>query len=226
MSIKAVLIDIDNTILDFDRCADEAIKICAEKYGIALPCNYYEVFSEINDKLWGLLEQRKIIKQDIYERRWVEIFEILKIDEDGKAFEEDFRSTIRDVAIPVDGAEEILSYLSEKYPVYCASNASRERQEHRLKINGFDRFISGMFISEDIGFQKPAKEFFYACYEALCPIAPEEIIMIGDSVNADIIGAKSFGFTSLWFNFRNEEYADYNFTDFKVSQLREIKNIL
>lgn len=226
MKIKAVLIDIDNTILDFDRCADEAIKICAEKYKIALPCNYYEVFSEINDKLWGLLEQGKIIKQDIYDRRWVEIFEILEIREDGQAFEEDFRSTIRDVAIPVEGAQEILSYLSGKYPVYCASNASRERQEHRLQVNGFDRFISGMFISEDIGFQKPAKEFFHACYEELYPIAPEEIIMIGDSINADIIGAKNYGFRSLWFNFKNEKYPDCNFTDFTVNHLTEIKNIL
>lgn len=226
MNIKAVLIDMDNTILDFDRCADEAIKICAEKYGITLPCNYYEVFSEINDKLWGLLEQGKITKQDIYDRRWVEIFEILKIDEDGKAFEEDFRNTIRDVAIPVDGAEEILFYLSKKYPVYCASNASRERQEHRLKINGFDRFISGMFISEDIGFQKPAKEFFYACYEALYPIKPSEIIMIGDSVNADIIGAKNFGMKTIWFNFKKDTYDEYNFTDYKVTSLAEIKNIL
>ena len=60
MNIKAVLIDIDDTILDFDRCADKASRICAAKYNINLPENYYEVFIQVNDKLWGLLEQGEI----------------------------------------------------------------------------------------------------------------------------------------------------------------------
>ena len=226
MNIKAVLIDIDDTILDFDRCADEASRMCADKHNITLPENYYDVFLQVNDKLWGLLEQGEIEKKDIYERRWSEILRIFEINADGKAFDDDFRSIIRDIAIPVDGAEELLLYLSKKYPVYCASNASRERQEHRLKINGWDKYISGLFISEDIGFQKPAKEFFYACFEALYPITPDEIIMIGDSVTADITGAKNFGFRSVWFNKKGKAYDNYDFTDFTVNHLSEIKKIL
>lgn len=226
MTVKAVLIDIDNTILDFDKCADKAIKQTAEHYSVILPENYFRVFSECNDKLWHLLEEGIITKQDIYDRRWVEIFKRLGIDADGVAFEEMFRAKIRDIAIPVDGAEELLSYLAEKYPVYCASNASRERQEHRLGSIGFDRYISGMFMSEDIGFQKPAKEFFFACTNALYPLKPSEIVMIGDSVNADIIGAKNFGLKTIWFNFRNEAYDEYNFTDCTVNSLREIRNII
>ena len=226
MNIRAVLIDIDNTILDFNKSAIAAINQCAKKHGINLPDNYARIFFEVNDKLWGLLEQSVIVKQDIYDRRWNMIFSELQIDADGHAFEEDFRKEMRTTAITVDGADEILSYLSEKYPVYTASNASRLQQEARLEKTGLSKYLSGMFTSEEIGFQKPAKEFFHACYEALYPIKPEEIIMIGDSVNADIIGAKNFGFRSLWFNFRNEEYTDYNFTDFKVDHLREIKDIL
>ncbi len=226
MTVKAVLIDIDNTILDFDKCSDESIKQCAEHFGLTLPDNYFNVFSECNDKLWSLLEQGIITKQDIYDRRWVEIFKRLGVDADGIAFEEMFREKIRDIAIPVDGADELLQYLSEKFPVYCASNASRERQEFRLGSRGFDKYISGLFMSEDIGFQKPAKEFFFACCNALYPVKPSEIIMIGDSVNADIIGAKNFGLKTIWFNFRNEEYDSYNFTDYTVNSLGEIKNII
>ena len=226
MTVKAVLIDIDNTILDFDKCSDESIKQCAEHFGITLPENYFEVFSECNDKLWSLLEQGSISKQDIYDRRWVEIFKRLGVQADGIAFEEMFRKKIRSITIPVDGAEELLQYLSEKYPVYCASNASREQQEIRLRSKNFHQYISGFFMSEDIGFQKPAKEFFFACTNALYPIKPSEIVMIGDSVNADIIGAKNFGLKTIWFNFRNEAYSDYNFTDYTVNNLSEIKNIL
>ncbi len=226
MTVKAVLIDIDNTILDFDKCADASIKKCAEHFNIVLPENYYEVFSECNDKLWHLLEQGIITKQDIYDRRWVEIFLRLGIHADGIAFEEMFRKAIRNITIPVDGAEELLKYLSEKYPVYCASNASREQQEIRLHSIDFHKYLSGFFMSEDIGFQKPAKEFFFACSNALYPVKPSEIVMIGDSKNADIIGAKNFGLKTIWFNFRKETYDRYNFTDYKVNSLDEIKNII
>ena len=226
MTVKAVLIDIDNTILDFTKSADMAIKICSERAGLDLPENYLEVFLAVNDRLWGLLEQRKIEKQDIYDRRWTEIFSILKIDEDGKKFEDDFRSTIRDIAIPVDGAEEILRYLSSKYPVYCASNASRERQKHRLSLNGFDKFISGLFISEDIGYQKPAREFFDACISALAPLKKEELVMIGDSVSADIKGAENAGIQSIWFNIKGESPEKYGPPPVYVNKLSEIKEIL
>lgn len=226
MTVKAVLIDIDNTILDFDQCSEEAIKQSAEHFGITLPENYFEVFSECNDKLWHLLEEGIITKQDIYDRRWVEIFKRLGVDADGIAFDSMFREKIREIAIPVKGAEELLKYLSGKYPVYCASNASRERQEHRLSSCAFNKYISGIFTSEDIGFQKPAKEFFFACASALFPVKPSEILMIGDSVNADIIGAKNFGLKTIWFNFRNETYDSYNFTDYTVNNLEEIKNIV
>lgn len=226
MTIKAVLIDIDNTILDFDKCSEEAIKQTAEYFGITLPENYFEVFSECNDKLWYLLEKGIITKQDIYDRRWVEIFKRLGIEADGIAFDNTFREKIRNIAIPVEGAEELLQYLSEKYPVFCASNASRERQEYRLGTRGFHKYISGIFTSEDIGFQKPAKEFFFACVSALYPVKPSEIVMIGDSVNADIIGAKNFGLKTIWFNFRNDTYNDYNFTDYTVNNLADIKSII
>ena len=226
MTIKAVLIDIDNTILDFDKCSEEAIRQTASQYGITLPENYFEVFSECNDKLWHLLEEGIITKQDIYDRRWVEIFKRLGIEADGIAFDNTFREKIRNIAVPVEGAEELLQYLSAKYPVYCASNASRERQEYRLGICGFDKYLSGIFTSEDIGFQKPAKEFFFACVSALYPVKPSEIVMIGDSVNADIIGAKNFGLKTIWFNFRNEAYDNYKFTDYTVLRLSDIKNIL
>ena len=226
MTVKAVLIDIDNTILDFDKCSEESIKQCAEHFGITLPENYFAVFSECNDKLWHLLEEGIITKQDIYDRRWVEIFKRLGIDADGVSFDNLFREKIREIAIPVEGADELLRYLSEKYPVYCASNASRERQEHRLSVCGLGKYLSGIFTSEDIGFQKPAKEFFFACHSALYPVKASEIVMIGDSVNADIIGAKNFGMKAIWFNYRNEAYSDYNFTDYTVNSIKEIMNIL
>lgn len=226
MTIRTVLIDIDNTLLDFDKSAEIAMHSTAEKHCVILPENCVTVFREVNERLWRGLENGERTKQDIYDRRWKEIFDQLGVTADFHAFEDTFRQQMRVTAVPVEGAEDILSYLSEKYPVYSASNASRLQQEARLIKTGLLKHLSGMFTSEEIGFGKPAKEFFHACVSELYPVKPSEIIMIGDSINADITGAKSFGLKSIWFNFYNKKYDNYNFTDFHVTKLEEIKKIL
>lgn len=226
MTIRTVLIDIDNTLLDFDKSAEIAMHSTAEKHCVILPENSVTVFREVNERLWRGLENGELTKQDIYDRRWKEIFDQLGVTADFHAFEDTFRQQMRVTAVPVEGAEDILSYLSEKYPVYSASNASRLQQEARLIKTGLLKYLSGMFTSEEIGFGKPAKEFFHACVSELYPVKPSEIIMIGDSINADITGAKSFGLKSIWFNFYNKKYDNYNFTDFHVTKLEEIKKIL
>lgn len=226
MDIKAVLIDIDNTILDFNKSAYKASQNIAKSHGIELPEAYFEVFLKINNELWSQLECGNIEKPEIYRLRFKRIFEELKITADFNAFEEDFRKEMRSVAELIDGADEILRYLSSKYPVYTASNASKFQQEVRLKNSGLWGYLSGMFTSEEIGWQKPAKEFFYACTQELYPIPASQLVMIGDSVDADIIGAKNFGLKTIWFNYNRFSYDNYNFTDFYVNSLCDIKNIL
>ncbi len=226
MAIKAILIDIDNTILDFNKSADLSAVSTAKEAGIELPENYFKVFLKVNSFLWTEYENGNITKPDIYDKRWPTIFCELGIAADGHSFENSFRRKMSTVAIPVDGADDILSYLAEKYDLYAATNASRLQQENRLKSCGFDKYLKGFFTSEELGFQKPTKEFFALCCEALYPVKKSEIMLIGDCVNADIIGAKNFGLTTIWFNFEGTEYDTYNFTDFRVNTLHEIKNIL
>ncbi len=226
MNIKAVLIDIDNTLLDFNKSAFVAINNTAVAHSVILPENHFEVFLRINDVLWQELECGLITKDDIYKNRWKRIFEELDITCDYAAFEDNFRKEMRKTAITVEGAVDLLSYLSKKYPVYTASNASRLQQKTRLESAELAPYLSGMFTSEEIGFQKPAKEFFYSCCLEIVPVLPEEIVMIGDSVDADIIGAKNFGLKTIWFDYYNKNYSELNFTDYRVTSLTEIKNIL
>lgn len=226
MKIKAVLIDIDNTLLDFNKSALAAMNNTASAHSVTFPEGYFDVFLKINDELWTQLQCQSITKQDIYKRRWRRIFDELGIRADSDAFEEDFRKEMRSTAITVDGAEEILRYLSEKYPVYAASNASKHQQELRLKSAGLSKYLSGIFTSEEIGYQKPAKEFFDACNKKLSPVLPEETVMIGDSVEADIAGAKAFGIITIWFNYYGKICENYEFTDYYVNNLEEIKELL
>ncbi len=226
MNIKAVLIDIDNTLLDFNKSSFVAIRNTAAAHAVNLPVRTFDVFLRVNDELWTELENGQITKADIYKYRWQRIFEELQIEADSFSFEEDFRKEMRKTAIVVEGANDLLVYLSEKYPVYTASNASKLQQKSRLEAAGLSQYLSGMFTSEDIGFQKPAKEFFYSCCKELYPILPEEIVMIGDSADADIIGAKRFGLKSIWFDYYGKAPENLCFTDFRITKLSEIKDII
>ena len=224
--IKAVLVDIDNTLLDFHKCSDESMCLAAEDFGISFPENYFEIFTEINNGLWTKIEKGELTRQGLFKIRWNLVFEAMGIDADGPVFEECFRDYIKKSAIPVEGAIELLQYLSNKYSVYVASNSSYEQQKARLGKAGMLPYVKEIFTSEEIGFAKPSKEFFEACKKELPDFENDEIMMIGDSINADIEGSKKFGFKTCWFNFAKKPDAVCDSADFIVEELSEIKNLL
>ncbi len=222
--IKAILIDIDNTLLDFNESAKEAIRLAFEQFNLPFTDQTFSTFKRINDGLWLRIEKGELDRPGLHKIRFNLVFNELGIDFDGPTFEKQFLANLFHVACPVDGAKEILTYLSSKYPVYAASNAIYDQQINRLTKTGMIDCFKGLFISEKIGFQKPTKEFFDVCFNALGGVKPSEVAMIGDSLTADINGGKDYGMVTCWYNHdgsdKQSEKADY-----KIDSLYQIKNI-
>lgn len=224
--IKVVLFDVDNTLIDFDKCAHESMLASAKEAGLKLPDNIFEVFTKINTGLWHDIEKGKLTRNELLKIRWNTIFGAIGVDYDGEAFEELFKKYLWESAVHVEGAKELLDYLNGRYIMCVASNAVYEQQRNRLTNAGFFHYMKYLFISEDIGFPKPSKEFFTACHEKLSDYKKDEIIMIGDSLSADINGAHDYGFVTCWFNFRKEAVPEDLCADYTVNSLKEIQNIL
>jgi len=224
--IRFVLLDVDNTLLDFHRCAESAIRHLFEQNGWACTDETLATFHRINNGLWASLEKREITKEQLYERRWNLIFAALGIDADGHAFEERFLEQLAVEAVPVDGAPELLRYLAEKYTVCVASNAPHEQQIKRMTHSGLMPYIAEMFTSERLGVSKPDKAFFDACFEILKPASLDEIIIVGDSISADIRGGKAAGIATCWFNPHGENPPADCIPTHTVTHLREIMGIL
>ena len=220
-----VFIDIDDTLLDFTKCANDAIKSACNKFGVPYTTTLVDTFHPINLDLWHRLEKKEVTKEKLFDTRFQIVFDKLGIKADGIAFETAFRENFHESAILVDGARDLLEYLRSKYKVYVASNASMHQQTNRMKRAELDGYIDGYFVSEDIGFPKPQKEFFDACFKALPDVKPQDVVMIGDSLSADIKGACEYGLKTIWYNHRNEPTAGVK-CDYIVSRLSEIKNIL
>ena len=220
-----VFIDIDDTLLDFTKCANDAIKSACNKFGVPYTTTLVDTFHPINLDLWHRLEKKEVTKEKLFDTRFQIVFDKLGIKADGIAFETAFRENFHETAILVDGARDLLEYLRSKYKVYVASNASMHQQTNRMKRAELDGYIDGYFVSEEIGFPKPQKEFFDACFKALPDVKPQDVVMIGDSLSADIKGACEYGLKTIWYNHRNEPTSDVK-SDYIVSRLSEVKNIL
>ena len=223
--LTTVFIDVDNTLLDFHLCAEDSVKRGFMEWGLEYTDEVFAVFNEINNGLWHALEKGEITRDDIFRTRWQMIFERLGIDRDGIEFEKIFVTNLADSAIPVEGANELARYLSDKYKLYVASNAVHQQQIIRMTKAGMIDYIADFFTSEAIGFAKPSKEFFDECFSRLEGVKKENAIIIGDSLTADIKGGADYGIKTCWFNYKGEKYEGRP-ADYIVDSLREIMNIL
>ncbi|MFI3226781.1 MAG: YjjG family noncanonical pyrimidine nucleotidase [Clostridia bacterium] len=225
--ITTVFIDVDNTLLDFGKSATKAIQQAFFKYKLIYKDEYFEIFNETNDILWRSLEKGLITLDKLHEIRWVTIFEQIGIENvDGVAFDADFVEISGQIGIPMDGALEILQYLSEKYTVCVASNSTYNRQFYRLSDCKMMNYIDFLFTSEHINALKPSTEFFDACFKEVGNLQKNQVIMIGDSLTADIAGGKNYGIATCWYNHTKIENFDENIADFVVNNLIDIKNFL
>ena len=224
--IKYVFIDIDDTLLDFDKNATLAVKMAFEKVGLDYKEEYGPWFLKINEGLWRLIEEKKLDRKGLHARRFKDVLREFGLDGDGDLIEKLFREYLFDLAIPVDGAVEILEYLSKKYIVCAASNAIYLQQVNRLKMAGMYEYLSKLFVSENIGYNKPSKEFFDACFLELADATVENTVMIGDSLSADIKGASDYGIPSIWFNKKGMEEPCEKKYFAKIENLKDIVKYL
>ncbi len=221
---KVVLIDIDDTVLDFQKCAEWAIKIAMGERGVQYVPKMFDVFKEENDRLWKKLEHGDITQDELLDIRFNIIFEKLGLSLDGREFESRFIALLHESTEEVPGAREILSYLhGRNYRIYAVSNAMQFQQENRLKKSGLAVYFSGIYTSELLGASKPSCEFFDAFFERVPGISKNEVLLIGDSIRADITGGNNYGLATCWFNSGGKKLSDGSLADYTVTDLSEIK---
>lgn len=230
--IKVVFVDIDNTLLSFSGYVKQTMKDGFAYFGLpSYEPWMYDTFNEINNGLWKALERGELTFEELIAIRWNKVFESLQFEFDGIVFEDYFRKQLSNSAILEAGAVELLEYLSEKYVLCVASNGPYEQQVKRLKIGNIYDYFSHYFVSERVGAQKPSKEFFDYCFKELREqglenISPEETMMIGDSLTADIAGGKQYGMATCLYLCGKGSVEGSDAADYVVKELTEIKSIL
>ena len=224
--IKAVLMDIDNTLLDFNECAKYAMRCSFGERGLEYTERVAQTFFKINTMLWNDIEKGILDKEGLYKVRWKYIFRELGINTDGEEFEKYFLKYLSRSFSTVEGAHDILKYLSGKYLLSAASNGPQFEQDNRLKNAGIYDYFQSVFTSEAVGYPKPKKEFFMICLEKMGNLLPSETIMVGDSLNADIVGAKNCGIVTCWFDYEQINCPPPSCADYTVNSLAQLTSFL
>lgn len=223
--LEVLLLDVDGTLLDFSMCARQAMEESFFEKGLEFREEYFCVFNEINDDLWRQVEKNIITVPTLWNTRWDLIFRRLGLRCDGVSFEKSFHSKLERSHVPFEGARDTVKALSEKYRLFVASNAPAGQQEFRLQQEGMLEYFEGLFVSGELGTVKPSREFFDICLERAC-VLPQEAMMIGDSVSADIEGALNAGIAACWYNPHKKQAPDRVKPTHTVCSYEELKKLL
>lgn len=199
--IKAILWDIDGTLLDFLKSEAYGIRKCFAQFGLGECTNeMLERYSVINRKWWNKLERGECTKPEVLNGRFKDFFATEgipfdRVEELNKAYQ----FYLGDKAFYQDGGKEVVTALKGRYLQYAVTNGTALAQERKLKKSELDQLLDGIFISEKIGFEKPDIRFFKAVFAAI-PCKPEECVIIGDSLTGDMQGGINAGLLHWWYN--------------------------
>lgn len=215
--IKYILWDIDNTLLSFDLAEKAAMTSGFNKFSIGIEDEKaLDIYKLINDKYWKMLESGKMTRDQILTGRFKELFDQYKINYDDSLindFNHFYQEELGRQVFFNDYAKEVLEILGKNYKQYAVTNGTKLAQEGKLKNSGLDKVFDDVFISEDLGIDKPNKEFFDKVFAKVGSTNPDNYIIIGDSLTSDMRGGNNAGIRTIWYNPKNLE----NKTDVKIN---------
>lgn len=224
---RAILIDLDDTILDFGAAEHVAIAKTFREIGLEPTEDLLRRYSEINLSQWEAFERGEITRDTVLTRRFELLFRELGIALGAQETEDIYSGYLGVGHYFIDGAVEILEYLAPKYDLYLASNGVAATQYSRLESAQINHYFKDIFISEVTGHHKPEKEYFDYCFARMPDFSRETTLMIGDSLTSDVLGGKNAGVATCWFN-RNHRPARPELVtpDYEIHRLEELKDIL
>ena len=199
---KYLLWDIDGTVLDFLASESYAIKFLFNKFNIGICTDeMLKQYSEINIKYWQKLERNELTKPEILVGRFREFFDKIGVDTSlAESFNLQYQVTLGDHIEFVLGAKENLLQEKGKYTLVAVTNGTKIAQEKKLRLSGLDEIFDYIFISENVGVEKPNIEYFEHVFNSLGISDKREVLIIGDSLTSDMRGGDIAGIDTCWFN--------------------------
>ncbi len=224
--IKYVFIDLDNTIFDFDTAEKRALFKMLETIGVVPGDELYNCYHKANISQWKRLELGEITKAQVKVNRYKILFDKFGIEKSPETATKIYEDFLCQGHIFLEGAKEFIENLSSKYCIYIMSNGTLRVQRGRLASSGIAPLFDGIFISEEMGAEKPDKVFFENAFSTIEGFDKNKAVIIGDSLTSDIKGGKNAGIKTIWFNRLELDNDSEIIPDYTVNSFEEINELL
>lgn len=198
--IRTLLLDADGTLLNFDRSEKQALEDAFTAMGYPFGKEVRDAYHVHNLACWKRLEAGEITREELKPLRFALVFAQLGIDGDPDAIWPVYEKALGNYSFVYGGVEEACARLSEKYDLILVTNGTKSVQEPRLLQTRIPEFLKGIYISEDVGYAKPAPEFFDRVFADHPAMKRRETMIVGDSLSGDIAGGIGAGIRTCWIN--------------------------
>lgn len=226
MKYKTLLFDADGTLLDFERSEHEAIGETLCRFDLPDSDEIRRTYSLANAEQWRLLEQKLTTKEQLKVDRFRVFCKRVGFDRPAREMAQFYEARLATKNYLLDGALEICETLSQTHDLYIITNGIQAVQEGRLGSSPLKAFFKDVFISEELGAEKPSVEYFDRATARIPSFSAKDALVIGDSLTSDIAGGLAAGIDVCWFNPKGKPApAEYSI-HYTISKLSELEAIV
>ena len=198
MRYKAILFDVDDTLLDFQAGNRNAVNQLMDELGYHDP-DRYDQYEAINLKCWKELEAGQLTQNQLKVARFVRFFDRYPVPGDPRWAAERFVELLGQQSILLPHALEVVEQIAARLPVAIVTNGITDIQRSRLALSPLKDYVTEVVISEEVGVSKPHPGIFTIALDRL-GVKAGEALMVGDGVNSDIRGANNALIDACWYN--------------------------
>lgn len=226
--ITTLLWDVDDTLLDFAAAEKNAVRTLFREFGFgACSDEMLERYSQINKRYWARLERKELTKPEILVGRFREFFAAEGLDPAAAAgFNERYQSCLGDTIVFRDDSYSIVSSLRGRVRQYVVSNGTVTAQSKKLRLSGLGELMDGIFLSEQLGVEKPDVRFFQKVFEKIPPADKAQVMIVGDSLTSDMRGGRDAGILTCWYNPGKTPRSNDVKIDYEIADLHMIYDLL
>ena len=217
MRYKRILMDIDDTIFDFQPGNRNAVNQLMEELGLASP-TIYDEYEAINSTCWRALERGEMTQEVLHVERFRRFLATKNRPDDPAQVADRFAELLGQQAIPLPNALETLRAIAAEREVILLTNGITVIQKRRLACSGIGAWVHGVVISQEVGASKPDPRIFEIALDGL---KPEEALMIGDGIHSDVLGANRAGADMCWFNPKGKALPEGMHAEYEVQDIRD-----
>ena len=227
MKFTTLLIDADDTIFDFSKCEYEALRLTLERGGYCFDDELHRRFSKINIGLWKQFEMNKITRAELRVERFKKLLEMCFagcVDNPRRypILAEKFVDNLSRQSALIDGAREALQKLSRVYDIHIITNGLKKVQYGRMEKAELEGCYNKLFVSEEIGIQKPDKAFFEYVFDRINEKDHSKILVVGDSLTSDMQGGKNAGLCTCIYDPKGKITMPHPLCDYRIEKLGEL----